>query len=123
MPTYQTYSSATLSDANPSDEITTSSSGALCFISISLSNLANGDDFNIQLQSWDSVAFVDYINYQITMAGGAILFNAGAGAAISYTTELSFENIYLDSTHQLRLLLTRNSVNPRNFAYYYNTLE
>ena len=123
MPTYQTFSSATLNDANLSDDITTTESGALCFISISLSDLANGDDFNLQLQSYDTTIFVDYINYQITMAGGAISFNTGAGAAISYTTELSFENIYLDSTHQLRLLLTRNSANPRNFSYYYNILE
>ena len=123
MPTYQTFTTGTLSDANLFDDITTTESGSLCFISISLSSLVNGDDFNLQLQTWDSVAFVDYINYQITMAGGAISFNTGAGAAISYTTELSFENIYLDSTHQLRLLLTRNSANPRNFAYYYNTLE
>ena len=123
MPEYQIFNTGTINDANLFDDITTTESGALCFISISLSDLANGDDFNIQLQAWDSVAFVDYTNYQITMAGGAISFNTGAGAAISYTTELSFENIYLDSTHQLRLLLTRNSANARNFAYYYNTLE
>ena len=123
MPEYQIFSSATLNDANLFDDITTTESGALCFISISLSDLVNGDDFNLQLQTWDSVAFVDYINYNITMAGGNISFNTGAGAAISYTTELSFENIYLDSTHQLRLLLTRNSANPRSFVYYYNTLE
>ena len=123
MPEYQTFSTGTLSDANTSDDITTLESGALCFISISLSDLQNGDNFNLQLQSYDLAIFVDYINYQVTMAGGAISFNTGAGAAISYTTELSFENIYLDLTHPLRLFLTRTSANPRNFAYYYNTLE
>lgn len=123
MPEYQTFTTGTLNDGNLSDEITTTASGALCFISISLSDLVNTDDFNIQLQSYDLAIFVDYINYQVTMAAGAISFNTGAGAAISYTTEISFENVYIDSTHQLRLLLTRNSANARNFMYYYNTLE
>jgi len=57
------------------------------------------------------------------MMSGLVLTNDESVLYISYTTELSFESIYLDSTHQLRLLLTRNSANPRNFAYYYNTLE
>ena len=123
MTDYQLYTTGTLSDANLSDEITTTALGSLFFCSISLADLQNGDDFDIQLQSWDSLAYQDYINYNITMAGGDISFDTGAGAAIVWLTDLAFENVYLDSTYRLRLVLTRNSGVNRSFPYYYNLLE
>ena len=55
-----TLATGTLNDANLDDEITTSVTGALCWIGISLENLANGDDFDIELNRWDGAAWQQY---------------------------------------------------------------
>lgn len=123
MPTFQLPQTGTLNDANLSDEIITTADGGLCFIGISLAALQNGDDFDIQLETYDGVAYHTYLSYNITMAGGVISFNTGAGAVAIDTQEVNFQIIYLDSTHKLRIAMTRNSGVPRDFAYWYNKWE
>lgn len=122
-PTFGTTTTGTLSDANTQLDITTTESGSTAYIGINLKNLANGDDFDFYLYRYNSLIWSTYIRYNITMAAGAISINSGAGAAITNLTEINYENIYIDSTHSLRILRTRNSAINRNFLYRYNLCE
>lgn len=122
-PTFGTTTTGTLNDASTQLDITTTESGSNAFIGINLKNLVNGDDFDITLYRYNGLAWATYILYNITMAGGNISINSGAGAAITNLSEINFETIYLDSTHSLRILRTRNSATDRNFLYRYNLCE
>lgn len=122
-PDWGTLATGTLNDANPDDEITTTENGALCWIGISLENLENTDDFDIELSRWDGAAWLLYKKYSITKAAGAISIDIGGGAVVQNLEELNLENIYLDSTRKLRLKVTRNSGTDRDFKYWYNKQE
>jgi len=122
-PGWGTLVTGTLNDANPDDEITTTKSGALCFIGISLENMENTDDFDIELSRWDGTAWRLYKKYGITKLAGAILIDTGGGATVQNLDELNLENINLDSTRKLQLKLTRNSGIDKNFPYWYNKQE
>ena len=122
-PTFGTSIGGTLNDANTQFDITTAESGSNAFIGINLKNLVNGDDFDITLYRYNSLAWSTYLRYNITMAAGNISINSGAGAAITDLTEINYENIYIDSIHSLRILRTRNSAIDRNFLFRYNLCE
>ena len=115
-----TLATGTLNDANLDDEITTSVTGALCWIGISLENLANGDDFDIELNRWDGAAWQQYKKYNVTKLIGIIYIDEGGGEVEQNLGEINFGNIYLDSTRKLQLKLTRNSGTDRDFPYFYN---
>lgn len=118
-----TLATGTLNDANLDDEITTSVTGALCWIGISLENLANGDDFYIELSRWDGYLWQQYRRYDITKAAGVISIDEGGGAVEQNLEEINIDNIYLDSTRKLQLKLTRNSATDRDFPYFFNKQE
>lgn len=118
-----TLETGTLNDANPDDEITTSAQGALCWIGISLENLANGDDFDIELNRWDGVSWQQYKKYNVTKLIGIIYIDEGGGAVEQNLGEINFGNIFLDSTRKLQLKLTRNSGTDRDFKYFCNKQE
>ena len=122
-PTFGTTTTGTLNDASAQLDITTTESGSTAFIGINLKNLVNGDDFDFTLYRYNSLAWSIYLRYNITMAGGNISIDSGAGAAITNLTEINYESIYLDSTHSLRILRTRNSAIDRNFLFRYNLCE
>ena len=110
----------TLNDANLNDEIITTETGALCWIGISLENLANGDDFDIQLDRYTGTAWRLYKKYNVTMSDGLISVNGGSGASVQNIDELNWENVYLDSTRKLRLSITALG---KDIPYFYNKLE
>lgn len=118
-----TLATGTLNDANLDDEITTSVTGALCWIGISLENLANGDDFYVELSRWDGYLWQQYKRYDITKAAGVIYIDEGGGAVEQNLEEINIDNIYLDSARKLRLKLTRNSGTDRDFPYFFNKQE
>lgn len=123
MPQWAVTQTGTLNDANTTDELTTIRAGAVCFIGISLENMANGDDFDIKLDRWNGSAWLEYKTYNVTMAAGLISIDEGGGAIGQYIEELNLENVYLDSVQKLQLTLTRNSGTDRDFAYWYNKWE
>lgn len=120
---FGTAGTGILNDANPDDEITTTSSGATAYIGISLENLQNADDFDIKLQRWDGANWRTYIDMQVTKAAGLISINTGSGATIQNLDQINFEDIYLDSTLKLRLVLVKNSLTDRDFPYFVNKQE
>ena len=122
-PAWGTTITGTLNDASSQFDIITTEPGSTSFIGINLKNLVNGDDFDFYLYRYNSIAWSTYIRYNITMAAGNISINTGAGAAITNLTEINYENIYIDSTHSLRISRIRNSGVDRNFLYRYNLCE
>ena len=118
-----TLATGTLNDANLDDEITSSAQGSLCWIGVSLENLENGDDFDIELNRWDGAGWQQYKKYNVTKLIGIIYLDEGGGAVEQNIEELNIENIFLDSTRKLQLKLTRNSGTDRDFSYFYNKQE
>ena len=123
VPQFGTAGSGTLNDSNTSTEITTTASGALCWIGVSLSALADGDDFELELDRYTGSEWRLYKKYAITVTGTDISIDTGGGAVVQYLDELNWESIYLDSTRKLRIKTTRNSATDRNFGYWYNKQE
>lgn len=123
IPKWGDVTTGTLNDANLTDEIKTSDTGALCWIGASLENMQNGDDFDIEVDRYDGSAWRTYKKYNVTMSGSTISIDTGGGAVAQNLDELNLENIYLDSTRKLRLKLTKNSVSDRDFPYFYNKQE
>ena len=119
-PEWGTASTGTLNNANLSDEITTTRSGTLCWIGISLENLQNGDSFDIEIERWDGSAWRLYKKYTVSKAGGNISIDTGGGAVVQYLDEINLETVYLDSTRKLRLSITAVG---RDILYFYNLWE
>ena len=120
---FGTLATGTLNDATPSVEITTTKAGALACMGISLENFVNGDDFDLALQRWDGSAWRTYSKVNITKVLGIIYFNQGAGVIASNIDEISYDEIYLDSTRKLQISLTKNSATDRDFPYFVNKKE
>ena len=123
VPQFGTAGTGTLNDSNTSDEITTTASGAIVWIGVSLENLADGDDFDLELDRYDGTEYRTYKKYNITVTGTAISLNSGGGAVVNYIDEVDWEDVYLDSTRKLRVKITNNSGTDRDFPYWYNKQE
>ena len=119
-PEWGPASTGTLNDTNLSDEITTTRSGTLCWMGISLENLQNGDSFDIQIDRWNGSAWRLYKKYTVSKAGGNISIDTGGGAVVQYLDEINLETVYLDSTRKLRLSITAVG---RDILYFYNLWE
>lgn len=117
-----TLSTGTLNEDNPDDEITTSTKGALCWIGVSLENLANGDDVDIEIDRYDGSEWWIYKKYNVTKVGGTIFIDEGGGAVEQNLEEINFDNIFLNSARKLRIKLT-NLGTDRDFSYWYNKQE
>lgn len=122
-PRWGSLVSGTLNDANLTESITTTKKGSLCWIGISLENMANGDDFEIELNRWDGSAWRLYKEYKVTKAAGVISIDTGGGAVAQKLDEINIENILLDLVRSLQLTLTRISGTDRDFPFFYNKLE
>ena len=122
-PSWGTNVSGTLNDGSSQLDITTTEPGSTAFIGINLKNLQNADDFDFTLYRYNGTIWSTYLRYNITMAGGNISIDSGAGAAITNLLEINYENIYIDSVHSLRILRNRNSAIDRAFLFRYNLCE
>ena len=122
-PTWGTKATGTLNDANTEDDMETTKRGSLLWAGVSLENMINSDDFDIEVKRYNGVAWLLYKKYVVTKIAGVIYTNTGAGAIGSNITQLNIENVYLDSTRKLRIKLTRNSGTDRDFPYFYNKWE
>ena len=122
-PAFGAATSGTLSDTTSQVDITTSENGACAWTSFNLKNMQNGDDFDFYLYRYSGTAWLTYVHFNITMVAGAISIDTGAGAVVTNIGQIDYENIYLDSTHSLRITRVRNSAIDRNFLYRYNLLE